>query len=64
MEALSMPLSILIGTGLGWWADGRLGSEPWGVVVGFGIGLAAFVRRLQRLRRAAEAGPAEHEESD
>jgi ATP synthase protein I len=63
MEAV---LSILIGAGFGWWVDRELGTDPWGVVVGLGIGFAAFVRRLLRVRQVgAEAPePAEREESD
>lgn len=64
--AMEAVLSILIGAGLGWWADSALGSEPWGVVVGLGIGFAAFVRRLLRVQHAAAEAPepAEREESD
>lgn len=34
----------------GWWIDGRLGSEPIGLFVGMGIGFAAFLLRLLRIK--------------
>ena len=52
--ALEAVLSILIGAGLGWWADSELGSEPWLMLAGLGLGFVAFVRRLLRVRQAAE----------
>lgn len=61
--AMEAVLSILIGAGFGWWVDRELGTDPWGVVVGLGVGFAAFVRRLLRVRQAG-AEPAEREESD
>jgi len=47
----------------GWWIDGRFGSEPIGLFVGMGIGFAAFLLRLLRIKAPglgrASAAPAE-----
>lgn len=62
--AMEAVLSILIGAGLGWWADRELGTEPWVMVVGLGLGFAAFVRRLLRVRQVETEAAARSEESD
>jgi ATP synthase protein I len=49
--AFEAVFAIVIGAGLGYAADRRFGTEPWGVLVGFGFGFAAFVLRLVRLGR-------------
>ncbi len=49
--AWSVPLSIAIGYGVGWWLDQRLGTEPWLQVAGFMLGAAAGLAQiLQHLR--------------
>ena len=57
--AFEAVLSILVGAGLGWWGDAKLGTGPWLLLVGLGFGFAAFVVRLARLRRMVEAEAAE-----
>ena len=48
--AWSVPISVLIGYGAGWWLDQRFGTEPWLQIVGFLIGAAAgLVQILQTL---------------
>ena len=41
-------LSVLVGIWGGQWLDGRFGTEPWFMVVGFGFGVAAGFRGLWR----------------
>jgi len=47
--AWSIPLSIAIGYGLGWWLDGRLNTTPWLQVAGFLLGAAAGLAQLLRM---------------
>jgi F0F1-type ATP synthase assembly protein I len=53
---------LLIGVCLGWWLDGRLGSEPWllvaGSVLGFVAGFLAFFRSVLPRRGGGGPGPA------
>ncbi len=44
--AWSVPISIAIGYGLGWWLDGRLGTEPWLQIAGFLLGTAAGLTQI------------------
>jgi hypothetical protein len=49
---IQLPIPALAGALLGWWLDGRLGTQPWllvagasvGTAAGFGIFLAAVLR--------------------
>ena len=47
--------AILIGAGLGYWADAKFESSPWGLFAGLILGFAAFVLRLVRLGREFQA---------
>lgn len=47
--------SIMIGGGLGYYADSRFDSSPFGLLAGFAIGFGAFFVRLTRLRRSLDA---------
>lgn len=49
--AFEAVFAILIGVGLGYWADASFDSAPWGLLLGFALGFAAFVLRLVRLAR-------------
>lgn len=49
--ALEAVFAILIAAGIGYWADGRLGTSPWLLLLGFVIGFGSFVLRLFRLGR-------------
>lgn len=49
--ALEATFAILIAVGIGYWADGRLGTTPWLLLLGFVVGFGAFVLRLIRLAR-------------
>lgn len=46
--------AVIIAALLGYGADARLGSTPWGLLVGVAIGFAAMVLRLFRLGRELE----------
>jgi len=45
---LEMALSVVIGTGIGYYLDRWLGTEPWLMIVWIGLGFAAGVRSLYR----------------
>ena len=47
--AMEAVFAILIGIGIGYFADERLGTSPWFLLAGVVLGFAAFVRRLWRL---------------
>jgi len=50
-QFVSPLLALLIGAGIGYWADVRFGSSPWLLLLGTALGFAAFVVRLFRLGR-------------
>lgn len=41
--------SILIGIGVGWWLDGKLGTKPIFTIIGLFLGLASAGYNLYRL---------------
>jgi ATP synthase protein I len=45
--------SIVIGFGAGYWIDGKLGTKPWGSLVGLLLGAASAFRDLYLLGRKA-----------
>ncbi len=45
---LEMVLSVLFGLFGGRWLDGRFGTTPWLMWIGFGVGIAAAIRAIQR----------------
>jgi len=47
-------IAILVGLGLGYWADHYFGTDPIGLIVGVVVGFGAFVLRLLRLQRLLE----------
>jgi ATP synthase protein I len=44
--AWSVPISIALGYGAGWWLDQRFGTEPWLQIIGFLIGTAAGLAQI------------------
>jgi F0F1-type ATP synthase assembly protein I len=52
--AFEAVIAIVIGAVLGYAADRRFATDPWGVLIGLGLGFAAFVVRLVRLGRAVQ----------
>lgn len=59
--AVEAVFSIPVGVGLGWLADRQFGWAPIGLLVGAGIGFAAFVLRLVRLGKDMQAETAKQE---
>lgn len=59
--AMEAVFAIPIAMGIGWWADTKLGSEPWGLLVGLGFGFATFIFRISRLRGMVEKAGADAE---
>jgi ATP synthase protein I len=49
--ALEAVFAILIAAGIGYWADRRLGTSPWLLLLGFVVGFGSFVLRMVRLAR-------------
>jgi F0F1-type ATP synthase assembly protein I len=47
--------SIMIGGGMGYFADNHFDSSPFLLLVGFAFGFGAFFVRLLRLKRAMES---------
>ena len=54
--ALEAVFAILIAGGIGYWADGRFGTSPRLLILGFAIGFGSFVLRLFQLGRRLHAG--------
>ncbi len=48
---LSFVIAIVIGTAAGLWVDRTFGLDPWGMLVGFGMGFAAAVLNVVRITR-------------
>lgn len=46
-----MIIAMLLGGGAGYLADRYLESPPWGLLVGFGLGMAAGFRELYQIAR-------------
>jgi F0F1-type ATP synthase assembly protein I len=59
--AMEAVFAIPIAMGIGWWVDRKLGSEPWGLLVGLGFGFATFIFRLAAMRRMVEEAGADAE---
>ena len=59
---IELGLSVVIGALLGYWADGQLGSQPFGMlamtIIGFAAGVRAMVRAGRRATRGRSAAPA------
>src|SRR5262245_8439111 len=54
---LELGLSVVLCVLLGLWLDGKLGTQPWLMLAGLGLGLAAGFRSVLRsVRRAERAG--------
>jgi len=63
--ALEAVIAIPIAGGIGYWADGRFGTEPILLLVGLGLGFASFVMRISRMRAMVEdAGQGDESERD
>jgi F0F1-type ATP synthase assembly protein I len=50
---IELALSVLIGLFAGRWVDSRLGTDPWLMIVGLGLGFAAGLRSLMKMMERA-----------
>lgn len=48
---IEMAAAVAIGAVAGNWVDERYHSSPWGLLVGFGIGLGAAIKAVARVIR-------------
>jgi F0F1-type ATP synthase assembly protein I len=61
---LELGLSVVLCVLLGRWLDGKLGTEPWLMIAGIALGLAAgFNSVLRSVRRADRAAELEAQEA-
>ena len=63
-SAMEAVFAIPIAMGIGWWADSRLETSPWLLLLGLGFGFAAFVMRLAKMRHLVEAASSEHSDDE
>lgn len=48
---MEMSFSVVIGAGIGWWIDEKIGTKPWMLVIWLCFGFAAGIRSLMRAAR-------------
>jgi ATP synthase protein I len=54
----SLALEFVVPMLAGWWIDGKLGSRPWGLLIGTILGFAiGMLHLLQLARSGAKPGP-------
>lgn len=65
---LELVVSIVLMSALGHWVDGKLGSAPIGMLLGFVLGVAAgfrglmkYAQRMDRIARAQERAQADRD---
>jgi ATP synthase protein I len=59
---LEMGLAIVVGWGIGYWLDGKLGTEPYLMLLFLGFGIGAAFKALFRAGREAKRAVRESEE--
>ena len=60
MRAMSeLVAAVMVGAGLGWGFDALVGSPPWGLIAGLGLGAAAGFWGVYRLAAGRTSGPRE-----
>lgn len=47
--AFTFPVAVLVGYGIGWWLDGKLGTSPVFSLVFLGLGFVAALLELMRM---------------
>ena len=57
-------ISILVGAGIGYWADEHFDTSPRYLLIGTVVGFASFVLRLVRLGRQLQEGGPEGDRED
>jgi len=64
--AVEAVVAMVICALAGWWIDRRFGSGPWGLFLGMGIGFAALLLRLLRIKTPTigRPSPAPRNEAD
>jgi F0F1-type ATP synthase assembly protein I len=55
-RASSIALQAVLPAGLGYWLDGRWGTQPWLLVVGTVLGFSCMLLELTRLTRPPSSG--------
>jgi ATP synthase protein I len=58
---LELGISVVLTLLFGWWLDGKLGTEPWMMLLCLGLGLAAGFRGVLRAVKRADAIAAREE---
>jgi F0F1-type ATP synthase assembly protein I len=62
---IEFALSVVIGMFAGRWLDGRVGTQPWlmlvGVIIGFAAGLRSLVRAMDRAGKRVDQADARKE---
>jgi F0F1-type ATP synthase assembly protein I len=58
---LEMGIAVILGLLAGRWLDDRAGTEPWLMLAGIGVGMAAGFKGLHRVLRQADRIAAENE---
>jgi F0F1-type ATP synthase assembly protein I len=53
-QITTVALEMVLPAGLGYWLDGRWGTEPWLLVVGAFLGPGVALRHLMQLARAED----------
>ena len=57
---LQFAVTVALSAAAGWWADGRLGTSPWLLIVGAIVGaVAAFIQLYRALLAASAPNPEE-----
>jgi F0F1-type ATP synthase assembly protein I len=49
-------VALLLGAGAGHWVDGRYGTQPWGLLGGFAVGMLAAAKELWTIARTTHLG--------
>ncbi len=56
---IRFPVTVMAPALLGWWADKKLGTDPWLVVIGFHLGLAGAFYTLYKTFKVKKKKPPE-----
>ena len=59
---MELALAVVIGWAIGYWLDGKLGTEPWMMLLWLCIGIAAGFKGVLRVARQAKLADEESNE--